>query len=293
LLGTSALLEQQRAVDEAIVSGAERLSSFGLPVVKTTIGDIEAHQILGRGSNTVVFAGRTNDVQVAIKYAQLIGPLKREANALRKLSEVEDIPKLLSEDFGGMIPYIVTSMVGQKVTKVDAQIACNIIVDILEVLKSLHDHHYIHNDINPNNIVKVDDKFRLIDFGHAVHFYDKRDTAPSDWPKCHIMFASHNYEKYPGAADDVESLCYTVAYMHNQNSEYMHYQNSEYWRVARRHPLEALRKRENITSVQYLFSNLPRVFQDFFCYVYCLDIAAIPDYGYWRRRFMSTASSLC
>jgi serine/threonine protein kinase len=279
---------EQLALNEAlyreIIAEAERLSSSGLPVVTTTIGDIEACRILGMGSNSVVFAARTNDVQVAIKYALANGPLKREANALRKLSEVEDIPKLLYEDLGGMIRYIVTSMVGQKVTKVDAQIACNIMVDILEVLKSLHDHGYIHNDINPNNIVKVDDKFRLIDFGHAVHIYDKRDTAASDWPKCQIMISSHNYGKHPRAADDLEALCHTVAYMYNQNREY--------WRVALLHPLNALRKRKNIGGIQYLFSNLPGVFQDFFCYVYRLDIAATPDYGYWRSRFMSTASIL-
>jgi predicted Ser/Thr protein kinase len=280
------VIEEQRAEGSygMIIDRAERLSSFGLPIVTTTIGDIEAHQILSNGSNNVVFAGRTNDVQVVIKYAFISGPLKYEANILRKLSEVEDIPKLLYEDLGGAIPYIVTSMVGQEVTKVDAQIACNMMVDILEVLKSLHDHHYVHNGIHPKNIIKVDDKFRLIGFSRAVHFYDKRHAAPSSWPKCHVMFAPHNLEKYPGAAGDLESLCYTVAYMHNRNREY--------WRFALLHPVKALRKREKITNIQYLFSNLPRVFQDFFCYVYRLDIAAIPDYGYWRRRFMSTASSL-
>jgi serine/threonine protein kinase len=254
--------------------------------VTTTIGDIEAYQILSNGSNNVVFAGRTNDVQVVIKYAFISGPLTYEANVSRKLSEVEDIPKLLYKDLSGVesIPHIVTSMVGQKVTKVDAQIACNMMVDILEVLKSLHDHHYVHNGIHPKNIIKVDDKFRLIGFSRAIHFYDKRHAAPSSWPECHIMFAPHNHETYPGAAGDLESLCYTVAYMHIRNREY--------WRVALLDPFEALDKRKTITNIQYLFSNLPRVFQDFFCYVYRLDSAAIPDYVYWRRRFMSTASSL-
>jgi len=282
------IIEEQRATNEAlysvIIDWAKRLSSFGLPVVATTVGDIEARRILGMGSNTVVFAGRTNDVEVAIKYALDSGPLKHEANALKKLSGVEDIPRLLYEDLGGMIPYIVTSMVGRRVPKVDAQIACNITIDILEVLKSLHSHHYVHNDINPNNIVKVDDKFRLIDFGRAVYCGDKRDTAPSDWPKCHIMFASHNYEKYPGAGDDLEALCYTVAYMYNQNREY--------WRAAVLHPLEALHKRQKYANIRYLFGDLPRVFQDFFSYVYWLDIAATPDYEYWRKRFMSAASIL-
>ena len=282
------MIEEQQATNEAfysVIIDSERLSeSSGLPVVATTIGDIEARRFLGMGSNTVVFAGLMNGAEVAIKYFLDRGPLRREANALRKLSGVEDIPRLLHESTDGLNPYIVTSMVGREVTRVDAWVACNIVIDILEVLKNLHGHHFVHNDINPGNIVKVDYKFRLIDFGRAIHCCDERDTAPSDWPKGHIMFASHNYEKYPGAGDDLEALCYTVTYMHNRNREY--------WRAAVPQPLEALRKREKLRNIRYLFDDLPRVFQDFFNYVYCLDFAATPDYEHWRERFMSTARIL-
>jgi serine/threonine protein kinase len=251
--------------------------------VTTTIGDVEACQLLGAGSDTVIFEGRTtSNVPVVIKYSLRDPPLKREAETLKILNDVIDIPKLLYENFNGMIPYIVTSMMGQKVYKVNARVACNIIIDILGVLKNLHGHNYIHNDIHPSNIVNVDGKYRLIDFGRAVPQSGKRETAPDDWPKGHIVFASHNWDKYPGAGDDLEALCYTVTFMHDQDKEY--------WRTAIQDPFKALHEREK--KLFYLFDDLPQAFKDFYDCVYDLDINAIPDYEYWQTVFVHVGNNL-
>ncbi|CAG8614597.1 2390_t:CDS:2 [Paraglomus brasilianum] len=186
---------------------------------------------LGHWVEYCCFDGLTvNNTQVAVKYCLDNDPLQHEADTLKKLSEVKGILTLLYEDFNSMIPYIVTSMVGQRVTKTDVQTACNIIIDILEVLKSLHDHHYIHNDINP------------------------------------------------------EALCYTVAFMHNQDKEY--------WHTTARDPFKALHKKEKFSEILHLFDNLPQVFQDFFHYVYKLNITAMPDYEYWHKKFTSTVNDL-
>jgi len=268
-----------------VVKWAKKTSQFRLPIVTTNVGDIEARRLLGTGSDTVVFEGLTTDNErVAIKYSLHHNPLKREVETLKKLNEVKGIPRLLHKDFNGMIPYIVTSMVGRKVTKIDTLSACKIMIDILEVLKSLNDHQYIHNDINLSTIVTVSDKFRLIDFGLALPQCDKRETAPMDWPMGHIIFASHNWGKYLGAGDDLEALCYTVAFMHNQDKEY--------WRTALQDPFKALYKKETISNILCLFDSLLCVFQEFFCYAYDLGIAATPDYEYWHKQFTSTASDL-
>src|SRR5215472_3866088 len=233
---------RNKALYDAVMERAKKSSPLDLSIVTTNIGDIKVRRLLGTGSGTVVFQGLTADNErVAIKYSFDSYLLRCEAGTLKKLNEVECIPKLLHEDFNGKIPYIVTSMVGRKATKIDAPIACNIIIDILEVLKGIHDHHYIHNDIQPGNIVKVGDKFRLIDFGLAVQRCDKRETAPLGWPLGHIIFASHNWGKYLGAGDDLEALCYTVAFMHDRNKEY--------WRAATRDPFKALQKKKEISNV--------------------------------------------
>ena len=78
----------------------------------------------------------------------------------------------------------------------------------------------MHNDIHPGNIVEVDCKFRLIDFGSAVRRFEKRENIPKHWPKGHAAFASHNRSDYPGARDDLEALCYTISFMYDQNKLY-------------------------------------------------------------------------
>src|SRR6266498_4772090 len=105
--------------------------------------------------------------KVIIKYALDEEPLQREVVALKNLSEVKDIPKLLYEELGAGIPFIITSMVGQKVTKIDEPTACNMVIDILDILKSIHECNYIYNDIHLGNVVKFGDKYQLIDFDHV------------------------------------------------------------------------------------------------------------------------------
>lgn len=267
---------------ELILEGS-RNSPSGLPIIPTSIGDIKAIRLLGTGSDSVIFeACTTNNERAAIKYSLGSSSLQREAEMLKKLKEVKDIPRLLHEALDRTPSYIITSMVGQKVFNINAQVACNIIIDILGVLKSLHGHGYIHNDIHPSNVVDVDGRYRLIDFGRAVPLFHKRDTAPSDWPKGHIVFASHNWGKYLGAGDDLEALSYTVAFMHDKSKEY--------WRIAHEDLLSALQKKEE--KLLYLFDGLPQAFRDFYCYAYDLDIDAIPDYGHWQKLFKDVTNDL-
>jgi serine/threonine protein kinase len=205
---------------------------------------------------------------------------------LKRLDELKNIPKLLYEQLDHDLPVscIITSMVGRNVTKVDAATACNVVVDILGVLKDVHGRGYIHNDIHPGNIVNVDGKFRLIDFGLAVPRSDERKIAPPrNWPVGHLTFASHNFDKYLGAGDDLEALCYTVAFMYNRDKEY--------WRAADQDRYEAsYQKKEK--KLFYLFDGLPKVFLVFFDYVYDLNITATPDYERWQQRFQKVADDL-
>ena len=43
-----------------------------------------------------------------------------------------------------------------------------------EALKTLHDKNIVHCDLKPNNMILVDEKIILIDFGVARNLYDKK-----------------------------------------------------------------------------------------------------------------------
>ncbi|CAG8568380.1 5404_t:CDS:2 [Funneliformis caledonium] len=110
------------------------LIDCGLPFVETVDGDIKATQLLGLESDSVIFKACTAcNERVAIKFRFTLNVLKHESQVLKIFKEVKDIPKLLYEDLCLLHPYIITSMVGRKINKVDVPIACNIIADILKL----------------------------------------------------------------------------------------------------------------------------------------------------------------
>ena len=102
-----------------ILEWVDKRSPSGLPIVTKSIGDVEARRILGTGFISVVFEAITTDnIQVALKYS-IDERLKREAQMLKKFKELKDIPELIYEDFDSSIPYIVTSMVGEKINAIN------------------------------------------------------------------------------------------------------------------------------------------------------------------------------
>jgi len=278
-------LNINKGLYNVILQWAVKCSQFGLLVVSTSIGEVEAYRILGTGSSSIVFEAYTpENVRVALKYSLDDRCLEREVQMLKIFEKLEGIPKLLYEDLHNpimSIPCIVTSMVGLKIMKVDAITACNIIADVVEILKALHNYRYIHNDIHPGNIVNVNSKYQLIDFGFAVPLSKKRDNVPNSWPEGHVIFASHNRGKCLGAGDDLESLCYTIAFMYDSNKAY--------WDTVTKDPYQAIHMKER--KLTYLFDGLPLVFRDFFDYVYDLDITVILDYEYWQSLFLETAGT--
>ena len=54
----------------------------------------------------------------------------------------------------------------------------HIIKQLAEGIKHIHDNHFIHNDIKPDNIIKCNDRrIVIIDFGAAIKMNEKRVTG--------------------------------------------------------------------------------------------------------------------
>ncbi len=99
---------------------------------------------------------------------------KEEADTLYRLGKHEQIPQLLAYFFNDDDSnyYLVQEFIeGQDLTEeikngLEEAKAIQLLRDILEVLKYIHDENVIHRDIKPSNIRRrIDEKIVIIDFG--------------------------------------------------------------------------------------------------------------------------------
>lgn len=99
---------------------------------------------------------------------------KKEAETLYRLGKHEQVPQLLAHFLNDddCHYYLVQEFIeGQDLTEevkdgLEEAKVVQLLIDILEVLKYIHDENVIHRDIKPSNIRRrIDEKIVLIDFG--------------------------------------------------------------------------------------------------------------------------------
>ena len=79
-------LNVNKGLYDVILDWAVKRSQFGLPIVLTSIGDVEVYRILGTGSSSIVFEAYTpENVRVALDDRCL----EREVQMLKKLEKLE------------------------------------------------------------------------------------------------------------------------------------------------------------------------------------------------------------
>lgn len=153
-------------------------------------GHYQIERTLGRGGIGQVYLAK--DTRFPTKFWRVIKEIKppsnepsflqdvekrfnREAQTLEKLGKHNQIPEFFGcfQENGSF--YLVQEYIEggalSKELKVGKHLSENEVVellkDILEVLKVVHEQHYIHRDINPSNLIRrsQDRKIVLIDFG--------------------------------------------------------------------------------------------------------------------------------
>lgn len=160
---------------------------------------------------------------------------------------------------------------------------------MIDRIESLHQCHYIHRDIKPDNFVMgVDerqDTIYLIDFGLAKLYRDP------DYPFNHIRLRtglsfSGTY-RYASLAslngieqsrrDDLESLGYSLIQM---------LRGSLPWNGLPKHNIRiATREMKARTSIRELCTGCPEQFRTYFAYVKNLEFKEAPDYKYLKSLF--------
>jgi serine/threonine protein kinase len=189
---------------------------------------------IGSGKFGKVYSGiykKTNE-QVAIKFEDNNAPfniLKREANILNMLNSnnCKYVPSVfwfgIYMDMKVLVMTYYNCSLDEYITKKTLSISQlnNIMIQMIQILESIHKHGIIHRDIKPQNFMLKSGEIYLIDFGlstfyidsNNVHILDKMNDCIVGTPK----YISYNIHcgNTPSRRDDLISIGYLFIYLFN------------------------------------------------------------------------------
>lgn len=189
---------------------------------------------INEGSFGTVFKAeniRTNDF-VAIKFenkSDQIKSLKNEAKIYQYLGKLDGFPQIKTFGTTDKVNYLVIDLLGNSlvniITYYKALYLKTVLVlgiQIIKIIKSLHDKSLLHRDIKPSNFIfgtgNDTNKLFLVDFGFAKrydyngkHIEEKNIKNIIGSPNFVSLNIHNNIE--PSRRDDIESCIYVILTM--------------------------------------------------------------------------------
>ncbi|KAN0113670.1 Protein kinase-like domain containing protein [Russula decolorans] len=279
----------------------EQHIAVGAKTITTDIvrvgGRYQVGKLLGAGTFGTVYLGRDikkgRDVAVKLEAAQEWGSkLEHEYHVYRATSGIRGIPKMLWYGVEGRYNVMVLSRLGctfeemAQLGVLDANAVFTYAKQMLSVLKSLHDHHYVHLDVKPDNfMIGTSDRSSrvfLIDFGltrlfrnpatrkHITQFkgLDITGTVRYSSINSHLGLTQSR-------RDDLESLAYAIVYL---------VKGWLPWQGIAVHPGQVhhdeVLKLKQVTTAKTLCKGLPQPFIEFIQHIRSLGFEDKPDYRY-------------
>jgi serine/threonine protein kinase len=158
----------------------------------------------------------------------------------------------------------------------------------LSILESLHDQHYIHLDVKPDNFMlgigKSSNQVFLIDFGLARLFCNPATHCHTAQINGSSVIGTIRYSSInchlgltPSRRDDLESLAYVIVYLAKGSLPWQ----GIVVEPGQSHEDEVLRVKQ-ATTVKALCAGLPQCFVEFVEHIRRLGFREKPDYTYLR-----------
>ena len=182
---------------------------------------------LGEGAFGKIYVGKNinTDEKVAIKLQTDEGSilLRNEARIYNLLRDVKGIPrlKIFGKEHG--INYMVMQLLGKTViSNNNLNDVINIGIQIINIIRDIHNRGVIHRDIKPDNILyslNTKEQIYLIDFGLSLCYKDNNGRHISQRNSREIIgsinFISVNIHKgiTPSRRDDIISIFYVLVYL--------------------------------------------------------------------------------
>ena len=257
---------------------------------------------LGEGTFGMIFKCESTDGLCAFKFEKKRNGrkplLKFESDLMIELKGY-GIPNIYSyiehEDYNIMIMELLgKSLEGllrqNSSEKLSLKTVCMLAIDILKILQNIHEKHYIHRDIKPDNFAigySEQSKLYLIDFGLAKQYRSPKTLQQKPMQKNKKLTGTARYASInalkgydQSRRDDMESVAYVIAYLLRGNLPWQGIlcktKEEKYSKI--------LYRKQNIPPEQ-LFNGFPIELVTFINYCRKLGYDEEPDYDYLTNLF--------
>ncbi|CAD8126580.1 unnamed protein product [Paramecium sonneborni] len=170
--------------------------------------------------------------EVAIKYSQF--NLQREYQITLKLQKIIGIPKIYGLEEQEKGSFMNMELLFQdlhtircKQKQFSLKCICFIAIQILEILKQVHQMNLVHRDIKPTNLMVKsleEPQIYLIDFGIAKEQNQNELGLEVEGTFLYDPISVHKRQKYK-FIDDIEMLAYTLVFLYKGHLPWKKYGN--------------------------------------------------------------------